>query len=116
MSATACFPPALLAATQSTASWSKHPAYPAQTHTQAGSCGTCSRKPPWQLQLSWLCVGHKLLTLPPPAATPGAAAAAVAAAAADTLEGTKKSGITPKRKQKLLAKLRKEAVATAAKK
>lgn len=52
------------------------------------------------------------MTLSPPAATTGAAAAA----ATDTLEGTKKSGITPKRKQKLLAKLRKEAVATAAKK
>jgi hypothetical protein len=36
--------------------------------------------------------------------------------AADTLEGTKKSGISTKQKKKLMAKLREEAVATAAKK
>jgi hypothetical protein len=34
----------------------------------------------------------------------------------DTLEGTKKNGITPKRKRKLLAKAREEATAAAKKK
>jgi hypothetical protein len=74
----------------------------------SGGTGSHSCKRPGSCR-RWVCSVFDNSSPPPPAA-------AIIAAAADTLEGTKKSGITPKRKQKLLAKLRKEAVATAAKK